>query len=301
MIEKFFGFNPKETTIRTEIMAGITTFLTMAYILAVNPNILSVSEYEVESDVPVDQVDPVDTHVLPVDEVVEEVVEDIETGLSNKMIYGVPGEQTEPILIEDTDMSHTASPFVEFEDVSIEEYVPEEYVPEEYMPVDYVPMDYVPFEEDVPVEEDVAVEEHVLVDDEELEDHIPFPDEYDDDYYSINSDDMNIEQKDEPAIVDDGMNEQPYEEDDDADSMDTALMGQNNSPDMTHVPVPVTDTYDNDNFSDSHISDDNESIQEDPFRPEDIVLPDDDCSSLSSAGDLNLEVHAVSKPNDVSM
>ena len=40
MIEKFFGFNPKETTIRTEIMAGITTFLTMAYILAVNPNIL---------------------------------------------------------------------------------------------------------------------------------------------------------------------------------------------------------------------------------------------------------------------
>lgn len=40
MIEKLFGFNPKETTIRTEIMAGITTFLTMAYILAVNPNIL---------------------------------------------------------------------------------------------------------------------------------------------------------------------------------------------------------------------------------------------------------------------
>ena len=40
MIEKLFGFNPKETTLRTEIMAGITTFLTMAYILAVNPNIL---------------------------------------------------------------------------------------------------------------------------------------------------------------------------------------------------------------------------------------------------------------------
>ena len=40
MLEKLFGFNPKETTIRTEIMAGITTFLTMAYILAVNPNIL---------------------------------------------------------------------------------------------------------------------------------------------------------------------------------------------------------------------------------------------------------------------
>ncbi|MBR5542414.1 MAG: NCS2 family permease [Bacteroides sp.] len=40
MIEKLFGFNPKETTVRTEIMAGITTFLTMAYILAVNPSIL---------------------------------------------------------------------------------------------------------------------------------------------------------------------------------------------------------------------------------------------------------------------
>ncbi len=41
MIKKLFGFNPKETTIRTEVMAGITTFLTMAYILAVNPSILS--------------------------------------------------------------------------------------------------------------------------------------------------------------------------------------------------------------------------------------------------------------------
>lgn len=41
MLQKLFGLNPKETTVRTEIMAGITTFLTMAYILAVNPNILS--------------------------------------------------------------------------------------------------------------------------------------------------------------------------------------------------------------------------------------------------------------------
>ena len=40
MLQKLFGFNPKETTVKTEIMAGITTFLTMAYILAVNPNIL---------------------------------------------------------------------------------------------------------------------------------------------------------------------------------------------------------------------------------------------------------------------
>lgn len=41
MLHKLFGFNAKETTVKTEIMAGITTFLTMAYILAVNPNILS--------------------------------------------------------------------------------------------------------------------------------------------------------------------------------------------------------------------------------------------------------------------
>lgn len=41
MLKKFLGVDLKETTVKTEIMAGITTFLTMAYILAVNPNILS--------------------------------------------------------------------------------------------------------------------------------------------------------------------------------------------------------------------------------------------------------------------
>lgn len=41
MLSKLFGFDPKLSTIRTEVMAGLTTFLTMAYILAVNPNILS--------------------------------------------------------------------------------------------------------------------------------------------------------------------------------------------------------------------------------------------------------------------
>lgn len=41
MLEKLFGFDPKASTVKTEVMAGITTFLTMAYILAVNPNILS--------------------------------------------------------------------------------------------------------------------------------------------------------------------------------------------------------------------------------------------------------------------
>ena len=41
MKEKLFGFDKQKTTVRTEIMAGLTTFLTMAYILAVNPDILS--------------------------------------------------------------------------------------------------------------------------------------------------------------------------------------------------------------------------------------------------------------------
>lgn len=36
---KFLGFDPEKHNVRTEIIAGLTTFLTMAYILAVNPNI----------------------------------------------------------------------------------------------------------------------------------------------------------------------------------------------------------------------------------------------------------------------
>ena len=39
MLKKLFGFDPAKTTIRKEIVAGITTFLTMSYILAVNPSL----------------------------------------------------------------------------------------------------------------------------------------------------------------------------------------------------------------------------------------------------------------------
>ncbi|WP_319758487.1 NCS2 family permease [uncultured Sphaerochaeta sp.] len=42
-MEKFFKLKERKTTVKTEVMAGITTFLTMAYILAVNPGILSES------------------------------------------------------------------------------------------------------------------------------------------------------------------------------------------------------------------------------------------------------------------
>ena len=40
MFEKYFKLSQNGTTVKTEIMAGITTFMTMAYILAVNPSIL---------------------------------------------------------------------------------------------------------------------------------------------------------------------------------------------------------------------------------------------------------------------
>ena len=41
MLKKLFGFDEKVTTVRTEILAGVTTFLTMSYILAVNPGMFS--------------------------------------------------------------------------------------------------------------------------------------------------------------------------------------------------------------------------------------------------------------------
>ena len=40
-LEKTFRLKEHQTDVRTEILAGITTFMTMAYILAVNPGILS--------------------------------------------------------------------------------------------------------------------------------------------------------------------------------------------------------------------------------------------------------------------
>ena len=44
LLTKCFGFDPAKHNVRTEIVAGITTFLTMAYILAVNPSIFSAIE-----------------------------------------------------------------------------------------------------------------------------------------------------------------------------------------------------------------------------------------------------------------
>ena len=41
MLEKIFKLSDNKTTVRTEIVAGLTTFMTMAYIIALNPNLLT--------------------------------------------------------------------------------------------------------------------------------------------------------------------------------------------------------------------------------------------------------------------
>ena len=41
MLDKFFRLSENGTTVRTELVAGLTTFLTMSYIIFVNPDILS--------------------------------------------------------------------------------------------------------------------------------------------------------------------------------------------------------------------------------------------------------------------
>ena len=41
MLEKLFKLSANKTSVKTEVIAGVTTFMTMAYILFLNPNILS--------------------------------------------------------------------------------------------------------------------------------------------------------------------------------------------------------------------------------------------------------------------
>ena len=43
MLERLFKLKENKTDVRTEVLAGITTFMTMAYILAVNPGMLGAS------------------------------------------------------------------------------------------------------------------------------------------------------------------------------------------------------------------------------------------------------------------
>jgi len=50
LLEKFFSISKHQSSVKTEVLAGITTFLTMVYIVIVNPAILSAA------GIPFDQV-----------------------------------------------------------------------------------------------------------------------------------------------------------------------------------------------------------------------------------------------------
>ncbi|HEX6822306.1 MAG TPA: solute carrier family 23 protein, partial [Candidatus Sulfotelmatobacter sp.] len=50
MIERFFRLKENQTSVRSELLGGLTTFITMAYIVVVNPQILS------QAGVPIDGV-----------------------------------------------------------------------------------------------------------------------------------------------------------------------------------------------------------------------------------------------------
>ena len=41
MLDRFFRLSENKTTVRTELLAGLTTFLTMAYVIVVQPMVLS--------------------------------------------------------------------------------------------------------------------------------------------------------------------------------------------------------------------------------------------------------------------
>ena len=49
MLEKFFKLKENGTDVKTEVIGGVTTFMAMAYILAVNPSILSASGMDAQA------------------------------------------------------------------------------------------------------------------------------------------------------------------------------------------------------------------------------------------------------------
>ena len=50
MLDRFFGLSQHNTNVRTELLAGLTTFLTMAYIIFVQPAVLSGSMFGISTD-----------------------------------------------------------------------------------------------------------------------------------------------------------------------------------------------------------------------------------------------------------
>ena len=60
-LDRVFHLSERHTDVKTEIIAGVTTFMTMAYILAVNPDILSASG-KAESETASSAVQAVSSH-----------------------------------------------------------------------------------------------------------------------------------------------------------------------------------------------------------------------------------------------
>lgn len=50
-MEKFFQLKEKNTTVKTEVFAGLTTFFAMAYIIAVNPGMISLGNQSIANGV----------------------------------------------------------------------------------------------------------------------------------------------------------------------------------------------------------------------------------------------------------
>ena len=48
MLERLFHLDENQTTVRRELLAGLTTFMTMAYVVVVNPRILAEAGMPVE-------------------------------------------------------------------------------------------------------------------------------------------------------------------------------------------------------------------------------------------------------------
>ena len=48
MLEKVFKLSENKTSVKTELVAGLTTFMTMAYIIALNPNLLTTFKFGVD-------------------------------------------------------------------------------------------------------------------------------------------------------------------------------------------------------------------------------------------------------------
>ncbi|WP_281757506.1 hypothetical protein [Succinatimonas hippei] len=50
-LDRYFGLTAKNTSVRTEVIAGLTTFVAMAYIIFVNPSILEAAKIPHEAAV----------------------------------------------------------------------------------------------------------------------------------------------------------------------------------------------------------------------------------------------------------